>query len=846
MLRTTLTIFLTFCCSFLLNGQNGPVSYTAKDSVVHRVDLGKSMLYNQVVVKFNDVTLEAGYAEIDWNTNTVVAMGITDSAGVSQMPVFKESDRTFYMEHIAYNWNSGKTKIKKVLTQEGGHYLNGKAMKMVDTNTIYMAGTGFTSCTHEEPHFQIVAGKSKIQTGERIITGPAHFEFMGIPTPLVIPYGYFPTNMEKPSITGLLMPSFQNNPVYGMGLINGGWYFNLGDHMDLALRGDLYLRGSWALSAKTQYATRYKYNGSLELSYRYNKTGLPIYDPFGKYNTSKNFSITWNHRQDQKAHPTRKFNASVNLKNPNFFKNGVSSQDLLAGTLTTTNNTMRSSITIDQKIGRANLNITTSHTQNNGTTAFTTELPKASLNVPRFFPLKTNDGKNQWYDKLGVNYSSTATSRIKGNIGTIQAKMDSLGYYGMDDVLGEYGQYGINHKVSMATSATILKYISFSPNMNFTERWYFQQYDYSFDPATNKATVQDTAAGFYAVRDFGFNASMGTKIYGVFDIKRGPLKAVRHMMSPNVSFNYRPDFGDEVWNYYQIIEDTLGVDQYYSRYHGFIYGTPGFGSNGQISFRLDNNIEAKLRGKRDSTLEGKKVKLLDKLNISTSYNLASTTGYNWNKVKVNANSTFFKGKLRVNYRGDFDPYGYDETGSRVPVLATAMHNSPLIHRTSTLNASMSLMGRKTQGRVVEYENRGGAFTTGDIDYFNYPTNVYLRNDWDLSLNYNYALVTDVQAAETGTVATFSHRASTHAIGIRGSYKPTDAWALTFNTGFDLNDMELAQTTITAVRDLHCWQMNITWIPVGAIQSYAIGISLKSPQFKQVQAKRTRQSLNVLD
>ena len=265
---------------------------------------------------------------------------------------------------------------------------------------------------------------------------------------------------------------------------------------------------------------------------------MKLYEPFGGYSLTKNFSIRWSHSQDQKAHPTRKFNANVNLQNPNFFKNSANPEDLLNGTMSTTNNTMNSSITYNQKLGRANLTVSGNHTQNNGTQSFTTNLPKASFNVPRFFPFKSNDGRGQWYEKVGVNYSSVAEGRLKGNLSTIGTLIDSVPGYDFTDVLKEYGQYGIKHSGSISTNAKLLKYFTFNPSANFTERWYFQQYDYAFDSVVNKATVVDTISGFSAVRDFGLNASMNTKIYGTFALSKGPVKAIRHMMTPRVSFNY--------------------------------------------------------------------------------------------------------------------------------------------------------------------------------------------------------------------------------------------------------------------------------------------------------------------
>ena len=843
---SALFFLLTFCAPFSTVGQDQPIEYTAKDSTTSNLDEGIVELFNEVHISFGETKLSAGYAKIYLEEQRVEARGILGADGSwEQRPVFEDDGRTFYLSEIAYNWASQKAKITEILTQEGQNYLNGDAVKMVDSNTMYMAGTGFTTCSHEEPHFQIKTGKSKIEMGERIITGPAHFEFFGIPTPLVIPYGYFPTNIEKPSISGLLMPSFQNSPSQGVGIVNGGWYFPISDFMDLSLRGDLYLRGSWALGATSNYRKRYKYNGNFAYQYRYQKQGLPIYEPFGGYSITKNFSIRWSHNQDAKAHPTRRFNAKVNLQNPNFFKNSANPEDLLNGNMSTTNNTMNSSITYNQKLGGANLTVSGNHSQNNGTQAFTTTLPKASLNVPRFFPLKTNDGKSQWYDKVGVNMNSVAEGRVKGNLGTIAEQLDSVPGYDWQDVLGDYGQYGLKHTAGISTNATLLKYITFSPNANITERWYFQQYDYTFDPGLNKATLTDTIPGFTAVRDFGLNASLNTKIYGTFLFSRGPVKAVRHMITPRVSFNYRPDFGDPAWNYYQSFTDTLGNDLYYNRYNGFLYGSPGRGSNGSINFNLDNNVEAKVVDRSDTTGTLKKVSVLERFNLSTDYNMNAANGFNWNIVRVTAQSALFNKKLRISYQGQFDPYGYDAAGERIANLAFTMGQSPLIHRTSQFQASTQLRSnRKTSRQAVMYEQRGGAFTEGDIDYYNYSDMVPLRTDWDIRINYDVRLVTNVEAAAVGeTVPDFMHEFAAHSLSLSGSYRPTDHWSLNYRTGVDIAKRTAAFTTINAVRDLHCWEMKISWVPFGTTRSYMIGINLKNQQFQQVKAQRRRTAID---
>ena len=844
--RLSVFVFLlTFCAPILLKAQDGPIQYTAED-IISNVEEGTVELFDHVHITFGETQLKAGYAKIFWEDQYVFASGLKNDAGkMEQLPEFEDGGKTFYLSEIKYNWATEKAKIEGVLTQEGQNYLNGDAVKKVDSNTMFMAGTGFTTCSHEEPHFQIRTNKSKVVLGERIITGPAHFEFFGIPTPIAIPYGYFPTNIEKPEISGLLMPSFQNSPTQGVGLVNGGWYFPINDYMNFEVRGDIYLRGSWALQTKTTYRKRYKYNGNFSYSYRFQKQGLKIYEPFGGYRVTKNFRIGWVHNQDPKAHPTRKFNAKIDLQNPNFLRNSANPEDLLNGTMTTVNNTMNSGITYNQKLGRSTLTISGNHNQNNGTQNFTTTLPKASFNVPRFFPFKTNDGKSQWYDKVGMNYNSVAEGRIKGNIATIGEKLDSIAGYDFGDMLQEYGQYGVKHATSLSTNAKLFKYFTFNPGANFTERWYFQQYDYAFDSITQKGVLVDTIAGFNAVRDFGVNASMNTKIYGTFTFSKGPVKAVRHMITPRATFNYRPDFGAPSWGYYQQFTDTLGTNLYYNRYNGFIYGAPGRGSNGSITLNLDNNVEAKMVSKNDSTGTVKKVQLLERFNISTNYNLAAVDDFNWNVVRVVAASSLFSKKLRLSYQGNFDPYGYNAEGKREATLAYQLNGAPLIHRTSQFSASTQLRSARGKTReAVTFEQRGGGFTSGDVDYYNYPSVVTLRNDWDIRLNYDLRLVTDVLEAEPGNdAAQFLHEFSAHSLSISGSYRPTDNWSINYRTGVDIAKRTVGFTTINATRDLHCWQMNISWVPFGTTRSYMVGIQLKNNQFRQVKAQRRRTAVD---
>ena len=462
-----------------------------------------------------------------------------------------------------------------------------------------------------------------------------------------------------------------------------------------------------------------------------------------------------------------------------------------------------------------------------------------------FFPFKTNDGKSQWYDKVGMNYSSVAEGRIKGNIASITQDLDSIAGYDFRNVLSEYGQYGIKHTSSISTNSKLLKYITFNPSLNFTERWYFQQYDYAFDSLQNKGTLIDTISGFKSVRDFGFNASMNTKIYGTFLFSKGPIKAIRHMVTPRASLNYRPDFGNEFWGYYQNFTDTLGNELYYNRYTGFIYGSPGRGSNGSISLNLDNNLEAKISVKGDTTGQVNKVKILERFNLSTNYNLASQDGYNWNILRLTAQSSLFKKKLRLSYQGQFDPYSYNLEGERQPILAWRQNQGFVVHRSSQFSASTSLKSNRQKSRkAITFNQGGGSFTKGDIDYYQHDGLISMRQDWDIRLSYDLRYLTKVEGGDSlSNTPRFINEFTAHSISVSGSYRPTDNWSLNYRTGVDLSNNSIAFTNINAVRDLHCWEMKFTWVPFGTTRSYLVGVNLKSQQFRQVKAQRRRTAVD---
>lgn len=825
------------------------IEYTATDSIIGSLGSGQAMLYKDAFVKYEQLSIKAGYIKVNFNTSEVYASGIPDSAGnIIQKPVFTESGKSYRADTMRYNFKSKKAKIKKVITKEGEGFLHGEEVKKVSDKVFYVRNAAYTTCSHEDPHFRIKTPKAKVITGDKIVTKFAYLELLDIPTPLMVPFGFFPTTETRKS--GIIIPSYGKNEYRGFFLTNGGYYWAASEYLDLTLTGDLYSQGGYGLKAASSYAKRYKFNGSLSASYNRIKFGRPEFAEVANqfYDDRSDFAITWNHAQDAKARPDFRFNANVNIASSNFYKvTSTATEDVL-------NNRLNSSVSITKTwTGRPfNLTASVNHSQNNQTQDLTVTLPNVNFSVQRQFPFerKVRVGSKKWYEQIGFNYNLTGKNEI-------QTKLNQPFF--QETVFQDSADMGVQHRIPISATYKVFKYLNFTPSFNYNERWYFERYtwqagQFADTDTTTKYDVRvvDTSNGFYSLRDFSTSAALTTTLYGVWQYKKmGGLKALRHQATPSVSFNYIPDFSTDFWGYYQELENANGDLQKYSRFRG-IYGVPGSRQSSSLSFSLQNTLEAKVKSKDDST-GTKKIRILEGLSLNTSYDLTAEE-YKWSNIGLNARSSIFQGLISLNYSASFDLYGFDTSldsngnvVGRVNEFAFDVNNKLIRFRNERfalgLNLSADRVSRifsgnddrnpkpadKQRGVIdgLSAPNELG-ITGGDVDYYRTRGFVDFNVPWNVNMNYN------LNKSYTGQDVNITQSAD-----ISGDFELTENWRVGFSTGYDLIAKDFTYTSFDFYRNLHCWELRCSWVPMGFQQSYTVTIRVKANTLKDLKLQRQR-------
>ena len=750
---------------------------SAKDSINYDIQNNKVYLYNNAEIKYGSITLQASYIELDSDKNIVFAKSlVNDSTGENYgYPVFTEDGKSFTSKEITYNFNTKKGIIKEVRTQEGDSYILGEKVKKNQDDVVFTSRGRYTTCDADIPHFSIKAKRIKTIPNKKIITGPAVLEFGGVPTPLAIPFGFFP-NQKKQS-SGIIFPFYGESSNQGFFLRNGGYYFSINDYMDLSLIGDIYTKGSWNLNVTSNYKRKYRYQGNVNISYSSLKSGNTL---VGDKTDRRDFFIRWKHLQDTKANLNRRFSVNINAGSSTYQQNNsFSDKDYLS-------NTFQSNLSYLRNWKSANMSINIRHSQNTLSKQLNLSLPEMSLNFNRFYPLKSfnKTNKSKWYDKLYINY----TTNFKNSISIA----DSLLF--QRSALTKF-RNGVMHNIPISTSFTALKYINISPSFSYRERWYFDRTEKTW--LDNKLNT-DTVNGFYRVFNYSYSLSASTKIYGILNFKNKRLKAIRHIANPSISLSYSPDFSSDNFNFYDEVQiDTLGNLQEYSYYQNGIYGTPGSQSNGSLRFSLGNILEMKTLSK-DTINPIKKIKLLEGLNISSSYNLLEDSMQLAN-IYINGRTRLFN-KFDITFSGSYDPYQI-VNGSRVNKYYFTKTYLPA--RLTNANASLNF---RLNGGAKNEENNIAHW----LDYvdFNIP--------WNLSVNYTMSYNKQSITQKLKQSLNFS-----------GDLKLTDKWKIGFNSGYDFEANDLSYTSLNIYRDLHCWEMLVKWIPFGYRQSYNFTIRVKA-------------------
>ncbi|MEO6884431.1 MAG: putative LPS assembly protein LptD, partial [Bacteroidia bacterium] len=790
------------------NPLKSKVTYSADDSIHFDVANQHVFLYGNAEVTYEDVNLKAAYIELNLADNTVYACGKRDSLGKSYgLPDFKQGTESFKAQSIRYNFKTKKGKISEVSTKEGEGYIHGETIKKDSNNTIYIKNGRYTTCDLAHPDFYIQASRIKIIPNKMIVTGPAYLVIEDVPTPLAIPFGFFPNAKGRSS--GIIIPTYGASDNLGYYLRDGGYYFGINDYVDAALRGDIYSRESWALHASSDYKKRYEYNGFFDFSYSKMLLGVP---ETPSYNKENDFFVRWSHTQDPKANPSSYFSASINAGSSKYNTyNATDATDYLS-------TTFQSSVTYTKSWQNTpfNLSANASHNQNTITHQLTVSLPQITFSMNRIYPFKSqSDIVQKWYDKISLSYLANASNSIN--------TYDSLFF--RPATLRQM-QNGMRQVIPISTNFNLFKYITFTPTINASSAWYFQTIREQYNSKLN-SVVTDTVQGFRSANNASFSAQFNTRIYGNYMFQNMKLEQIRHVMIPTFGFTYQPGFGGQKFGNYSVQKDSLGDIQNYSIFQNGIYGSLPANASGLVTWSLDNNLEMKVREKNDTATIHKKITLIETFQISSAYDVIGKT---WQNITISGRTKVFK-KLDVTFNGVIDPYRVDAQGNQLDELQF-QHGEGLGRLT---NATLSL---STSFRSTDITKKTASVTTPQnqqqMNKINAYADEYVDFDIPWSLNAYFNLLYN-----NYQVPPLVQPQITQSLSFSGDLELTKNWRIGFSSGYDFESSQLTYTSLNAYRDLHCWAMEFSWIPFGFRQSYSISIHVKSSVLQDLRLTRRR-------
>ena len=809
-----------------------PAFSAARDSIIQDFSNGKRLIYyyGDVSVKYQDMELKAEYMEYDMNSGTVFAKGVYDSTAAEWVgrPVMTQGGKTYNMEEVRYNFNSRKARITNMITTEGdGGILHGQNIKMMEDESINITKGRYTVCDADHPHYYLALTNAKVirNPSQKTIFGPAYMVIEDVQIPFLgLPFGFIPKRPDR--ATGMLMPTFGEEQARGFFLRDAGMYFVFGDYLDLSITGDYYTLGSWAVDVNSRYRVNYKFNGSLSLSYSNDQTGEKGTPEFFQ---TRNFSVRWTHSQDSKAHPGQNFSASVNFSSPsNNRYNATNVNEALQ-------NQTQSSISFSKNWnGKFNLSINAMHSQNSRDSSYVFTLPNITFSMSTIYPFKQKNrvGKEKIYEKISFGYNTTLQNKIN-------FKASDFGQPGFLDKM----QNGMTHNFSIGLpNFQLFKYISIAPGVSYSQNWFFRKQEYEYNPETDKVEALPSSAfnTFGITQNYSFSASMSTRLYGTFNFgKHRKLQAIRPVISPSMSFSFSPEKGTYA-NGYRTLEytDANGNDQVYQYniYSGQLYQPPGKGRSATASLSIGNNLEAKVRDYADTTGTGtKKVKLIDQLSINTGYNFLADS-LNMNTISLTMSTRLFD-KVTISASAGFDPYAIGENNRRINKFAVTQGQGLARLTSFSASASYSLSGEgKIAGNDGSGTSGGGAATSTSYyqrNFYHPITGEYIPGGWLYYTNPNAPWSINFNALFSLS-RTYSYDATlqqlqktnriTATINAAGNIRLTPKMSINISSGFDFIAKKITTTQISATYDLHCFNIAVSWVPLGNWKSYSFRIS----------------------
>ena len=820
------------------------INYSARDSIRASVDGKLIWLYGEAKIVYGEIELEADEIVIDYGNNTLTAHGTRDSLGQRVgYPVFKNGQELYETKDIIYNFKTKRARISEVVTTMGDAFLHGDVVFKNEKGELLSLGNSYTTCNLPEPHYEIKATKTKAIPHDKIVAGPFYMRFNKIPLPVGFLFGMFPSPQR--SASGIIVPSYGEEKRRGFNLRGFGYFFDINEYVKLALTGDVYSKGGHALYVNSNYITRYKYSGALNFAYSKNP------DSDDKIETSaytKDYRITWSHSPQSKG--SGRFSASVNAATATFNENNNLSYGTQGDTynnpnLNNTTSKLSSNVSYSKRFTGTpfSVGINMNHNQDLNTKIVDLLLPNLSFNMANIYPFLSKKGKTGPLDNFSVSYTMNAMNRVTNNLGRVVpgASKDSIADFTFSNfgTFFENGRKGMRHVIPASFSLKFLRFLTLSPSVNYEEKWYTEQFTFGYND-DNLVVKTDTVRGFHRVANYSFSAGLTTRFYGMYTFKKktSNIKAIRHIINPNISFGYTPDFSNN-GDYFQKMVHPLDTTEriiYQDRFTGAVYGGSTLGRSGSIGFGIGNNLEAKIQKPADSV--ARKVMLLNNLSLSSSYNVIADS-FKLAPIGLSANTSILNDLLNINLSATLDPYAIltttDEKGvSREKRIDELAWKGGKIGRITSATLAMST-NLNPQARSKETSSRE-KIAKSDLpeqekEFLIQNPDAYVDFEipWSMNISYNLGYSHPLNQGQN----------ITQTINMSGDVSLSAAWKVTFSTGYHFEAKEFTMTNIGIARDLHCWTMRLGWTPFGRFQQYNFTINVKSSVLQDLKLERRK-------
>lgn len=809
-------------------GIDAPVDYECTDSLVYDAETRLVHLYGKAQVKYMDMTLNAAKITMNMDSSMVRAAGERDTAGILQdKPVYSQGSDNYHSELMAFNFKTKKGYITNVETTQGDGFMQSQHSKRAADGTLYLEHAKYTTCDAKHPHFYLALSRAKVRPGKESVFGPAYLVVADVPLPLAVPYGFFPFNKKYSS--GFIMPSYGDETSRGFYLRDGGYYFAINDYMDIKALGEIYTKGSWGLSAETNYRKRYRYNGNFYISFLRTVDGeknMP------DYAVTKSLKVQWTHSKDAKASPNTTFSARVNFASENYERSNLES---MYNPLAYTQSTRASSVSFSHTFPSIGLNIagSTNLTQSLRDSSVSMTLPDLSISLNRFYPFrrKHQAGKERWYEKISMSYTGSLSN-------SINTKEDKL----FKSNLVKDWRNGMQHRIPIDATFQVFKYINISPQFSLRDIMYTNRVMRSWDETTQKE-VADTTYGFYNLYDWSLGVSANTTLYGFYKPWRklfgDKIIAVRHVFKPSVSFSYAPDFTSSRYGYQRTYVKTDANGEVstvtYSPYSGGIYSYPSGTKQGMITMSVSNNVEMKVKSDRDTTGE-RKISIIDELYGALSYNMAAETRpwSNLNtriRLKLTKNYTFSMAAVFATYAYAFDKNGRVVTSDRTEWSYGRFGRFQGMSQNLSYtfnNETLSKLFSRRSDRSTASNDETDTDTDTDAEDANIDPDLrnakkggkqkkqkakvdedgYLRFSlpWSFTVSYGISMAED-RSKQINVRRMRYPYSFTQTMNFSGYLRIAEGWNISFTSGYDFNYHELSMTTASVSRDLHCFEMS---------------------------------------